>query len=101
MVDIYRIKAELAILRIIAIHAVFAIHHDTAVVTVLIVIRGKKKVAIFVFVGMGTVIGIFRADVNVVQARSFKPKFLKFFQEVHRVILSYKTFHLTNSINQA
>lgn len=66
VIDIYALKAKFAVFAIITIHAIAGIQHNAAIKAVFIEIRRKQEVAIFIFVRMGAIIGIFRTDINIV-----------------------------------
>ena len=65
--DIDAFVAELGFVAIAAVGAVPGTHDKSSVHAIFGIVDRKDQVAVLIFVGMRTVVGIFAADVNVVQ----------------------------------
>ncbi len=69
---------ELAGVALVAIHTVLGFYYDSAIEAVAIKICRKEEIAVFILVGVCAVVGIFRAHVNVIEARCFEAQQFKF-----------------------
>jgi hypothetical protein len=77
VVDVEAVVTKFRVFTVIYVHAVARIQHNATIETVFVKIRGKEEVAVFIFVRVRAVIGIFRTNINVIQPRRLEPKLLE------------------------
>lgn len=86
VVNVNAFVAQFAVFAIIAVNAIAGRQHQPAVHAVLVEIGREKQIAVFVFVGVSAIIGIFRAEIDIVKPRLPEAQKLQLFKEGHVLI---------------